>query len=175
MKIYVGLLKFNINLQIYNEFLKSSQQALQDAILMLSRHPPTSENLTTQMVFVGFRYVSQMPSKSTFYQFWVREACPKAPQVTSKCAQRLPKHAPNVPRSCHGPSQDPRSGPKHIELGPKTPKSHPERMQSETKCCQRKLRDEQKSRQSPQSASHPAIDAAALDSLSSSASQPDKT
>ena len=77
------------------------------------------------MVFIGFRYVSQMPSRNTFYQFWVRKACPKSPQVASRCAQRLPKHAPNVPKSCQGPSQDPRSGPKHIELGPKTPKSFP--------------------------------------------------
>ena len=80
-----------------------SSQGLQDAILVSIGEPPSPQTYEKPQVFIGFHYVSQVPSGTTLDEFWTPKAPPNRPnglQDEPKGPPRSPQDTPNGAQRC---------------------------------------------------------------------------
>ena len=123
--------------------VKMSSQGFRDAILVSFGEPPSPQTSKKPTVFIGFHYVSQVPSGTTLDEFWTPKTPPnrpnglqdepKEPPRTPETSQMDQKASKWTPRSTQDPQSDPeglhsiqiacRSDPKGFTSEPKKFKS----------------------------------------------------
>ena len=107
--------------------VKMSSQGLQDAILVSIGEPPSPQTSKKPTVFIGFHYVSQVPSGTTLDEFWTPKAPPNRPnglQDEPKGPPRSPRDTPNGAKRHQSGSQGPPRTPKVTQKASIVSKKH---------------------------------------------------